>query len=246
MLYNNEIVKIKMSFRIILVIFTIFFVSSTKANEKDTLFPTKAGMVLIYEQKNSKGKTDSYSKLTIKNVEGSDNNMTVSYLAEILNKDMKSQFNPPLEIPLTATVKDGKVILDMKQLFVSRQKDPQAQVEISGAPMELPCDLQPGHSLKDAEATMTVDMVIMKLETKVRMTDGKCLGVENVTVPAGTFTCHKIAQTVTSTIMKKQIVSKTISWYAPGIGVVKTETYNDSEQLQDSVELVDKQLIIKN
>jgi hypothetical protein len=71
------------------------------------------------------------------------------------------------------------------------------------------------------------------------MTDGKCLAIEEVTVPAGTFTCHKITQTATTTIMKKKVVAKTVSWYALGVGTIKTESYNEKDKLNSCTELVE-------
>jgi len=208
------------------------------AYAQDTFFPTKAGMVLVYAQKDAKGKPASYSKLTIKDVEGSGNNMTVSYAVEVLNKDRKPS-NPPVEMPCKVVVKDGVMILDMNQMFAGQMKNAQMKVDITGVPMELPVNMQAGQSLKDAEVTMSIDMGIMKMKTTMKMTDGKCLAIEDATVAAGTFKCHKITQTVTTTVMGKTVVSRTLSWYAPGIGTVKTESYNDKDQLQSSQELVE-------
>ena len=218
---------------------TLLMIASTAGvYAQNAFFPTKVGTVLVYAQKNAKGKPDSYSKLTIKDVEGSGSNMTISYVTEVLDKDRKST-NPPTEVPLKMVIKDGVMILDMKEMFAGQQKDQQMQVEITGMPMEMPINMQPGQSLKDADVTMTVDMVFMKLKTTMKMTDGKCLAIEDVTVPAGTFACHKITQTVSTTIMKKNVVTRTVSWYAPGIGTVKTETYSDKDQLKGSTELVE-------
>ena len=228
--------KTKLRFSMVTVILMIASVTATHA--QNTFFPTKAGMVQVYEQKNDKGKTQSYSKTSIKNVEGSGNNMTISYVTEILDKNKKSA-NPPVEVPCKVIIKNGVMILDMNQMFAGMQKDAGLKVEITGVPMELPSNMQPGQSLKDAEMTMSIDMAIMKMKTTVKMTDGKCLAIENVTVPAGTFTCHKIAQTVSTTVMGKNVVSQTVSWYAPGVGTVKSETYNGKNQLQSSMELVE-------
>jgi hypothetical protein len=71
------------------------------------------------------------------------------------------------------------------------------------------------------------------------MTDGECLAIEDVTVPAGTFKSHKITQTVSTTVMKMNTSAKTLSWYSPGIGTVKTETYDSKNKLTGSTELVE-------
>ncbi len=211
----------------------------TGANAQSTFFPTKAGTVLVYVQNNAKGKAESYSRQTIKEVEGSGSNMAISYLLESLDKNKKPLSDPPVEIPCKITIKDDVVIMDMNQMFAGQQKDQTVKMEITGVPMELPNNMQPGQLLKDADMTMTMDMGIMKMKTVMKMTDGKCLAIEDVTVPAGTFKCHKITQTVTTTVMKRDMVARTVSWYAPGVGTVKTETYNDKDKLQGSTELVE-------
>ena len=217
----------------------LMIASMAVASAQNAFFPTKAGTVLVYAQKNATGKPEGYSKLTIKNVEGSGNDMTISYVTELLNKDRKSS-NPPAEVPLKVIIKNGVMILDMKGMFAGQMKDQQIKMEITGVPMELPGNMQPGQSLKDANMTMTMNMGIMKLKTEMKMTDGKCLAIEDVTTPAGTFKCHKIAQTVSTSVMGKNVVSRTVSWYAPGIGTVKTESYSDKDKLQSSTELVEK------
>jgi len=211
--------------------------SVVEAYAQNTFFPTKSGMVLLYAQKSVNGKSTSYSKLTIKDVEGSGGNMTISYLAETLDKDRKSS-NPPVEVPCKVIIKDGVMILDMNQMFAGQLKDSQLKMEVTGAPMELPGNMQPGQPLKDAEMTMTIDMGFTKMKTTMAMTDGKCLAIEDVTVQAGTFKCYKITQTVTTTVMGRDLVSQTLTWYAQGIGTVKSESYDDKKQLQSSQELV--------
>jgi len=217
----------------------LLVVNATVANAQNTFFPTKPGTVLVYAQKNAKGNIDGYTRMTIKNVEGSGNNMTISYVAESLNKNMKPVSNPPMEIPLKVTIKDGVMILDMKEMFAGQMKDQQIKMEITGVPMELPASLQPGQSLKDAEVTMSIDLVITKMTTTVKITDVKCLAIEDVTVPAGTFTCHKVTQTSSTTVMKKTVTGRTVTWYAPGIGTVKNETYDGKDKLTGSMELVE-------
>jgi len=228
----------KTVFRFFTGIAILVIASTTGVYAQNTFFPTKPGTALVYAQKNANGNPESYSKQTIKNVEGSGNNMTISYVAEMLDKNKKSA-NPPVEIPLKVIIKNGVMILDMNQMFAGQQKNRQMKTEITGVPMELPGDMQPGLSLKDADMTMSIDMGIMKMKTTMKMTDGKCLAIEELTVPAGTFKCYKITQTVSTTIMGKNSTGRSLTWYAPGIGTVKSESYNSKDQLQSSTELVE-------
>ena len=228
--------KTNLRFGIWMTILSVAFATGTHA--QNAFFPVKKGTVLVYAQQDAKGKAKSYSKLSIKDVEGSGSNMTISYVTEILDKDRKSA-NPPNEMPCKVIIKDGVMILDMNQMFAGQIKDPQLKVSITGMPMELPDNMQPGQSLKDADVTMSIDLGVAKMETTMKMTDGKCIAIEDVTVPAGTFKCHKITQTVTTTVMGRNIVSRSISWYAPSIGQVKTESYDEKNQLQSSTALVE-------
>jgi hypothetical protein len=201
-------------------------------------FATKAGMELTYAEKNAKGNATAYTKMTIKNVQGSGSNMTISYIVEILDKNRKS-LKPPHEVPLTVIVRNNVVTLDMKGMFASVFKDESIKVDITGTPQEIPNNLQPGQKLKDSETTMTIDMGFTKMSTVTKTTGGICEAIEDIKVAAGTFKCHKMSQTVSSTAMGKTTTMKIISWYAVGIGTVKTETYNDKNKLQSSSELVE-------
>ena len=62
---------------------------STRPHEQNTLFPTKEGMMLIYAQKNSKGKILGYSRQTVRTIDGSGRNITVNYLLEDLSKNQR-------------------------------------------------------------------------------------------------------------------------------------------------------------
>jgi len=208
-------------------------------NAQNTFFPTTAGVVQTYIHKNEKGKEKNYTRQTINDVKVSGDETIVSYTFEILDNNQKSK-NLPEAFPCKVVIKGDVVTLDMNEAFAAMRQDAQmnAVVEITGVPMEISGSLKPGQKIKDANMTMTMDLGIMKMQTSIQMTDGECLSIEDVTVPAGTFKCHKITQTTTTTVMKKKIMSKTISWLAIGIGTVKTESYDEKNKLTGTSELV--------
>ena len=207
-----------------------------EAQAQNSFFPTKAGTELLFADNDAKGKPQSYSKQTIKTVEGSGDNMSISYVIESLDKN-KKPLDPPVEIPCKVTIKDGVVIFDMKSAFAGMMNQ-QLKMELTGVPMELPANLQPGQSLKDANMTLTIDMGVMKMKTEMKMTDSKCLAIEDVKVGAGAFKCHKVTQTVSTTALKTTTVNQTVSWFAPGVGAIKTETFDSKNKLISSTELV--------
>jgi hypothetical protein len=204
---------------------------------QNTFFPTTAGTVLTYVQKNDKGKEDSYTRQTIKDVQVKGDETVIFYSFELLEKNQKSK-NQPFDCKVM--IKGDVVTFDMNEAFASMQQDPEmrAAIEITGIPLEISGSLRPGDKIKDAEMTMTMSVGFIKMSTIVKMMDGECLAIEEVTVPAGTFSCHKITQTSHTSVMGKNAEAKTISWYALGVGVVKTETYDDKGKFKNSTELV--------
>jgi hypothetical protein len=197
---------------------------------QNSLFASKAGMVLTYANTDAKGNTGSYSVLTVKDVKGSGKNMTITYGMTALDKNRKTPKNSPGEMTYQVVIKDGVMIMDMNQMVPGDLKDQGMKIDVKGTPMELPGSLQPGQALKTSEITISMDLGIMKMDSKVK-TEGKCLAIEDVKVPAGTFKCHKISQKITTTAMNTNTVQTTISWYAPNVGTVKTETYDEKNKL---------------
>jgi hypothetical protein len=206
---------------------------------QNTFFAVKKGMVLTYRDSDANGKTSGYSILTIKDVKGSGKNMSITYGVEALDNNRKPMKNSPGEQNLTVVVKDDVVYFDMNQLIPAEMKQQGVKMEISGIPMELPNSLQAGQRLKDSSVTMKMDLGIMKMDTVIKMTDGRCLAVENVNVPAGTYKGHKITQTISTAAMGVNSVSRAVSWYASGIGTVKTENYDNKDKLTSSSVLIE-------
>lgn len=224
----------------IAAILVLAFSITIEAFAKDTFFSMDVGTVQTYAQKNTKGKIESQWRSIIKDVKTSGNETTISYMYEILDKKGKSQ-DPPQEMPCKVIIKDDIIYFDMNEAFASmKQNMPtnDVKMEITGVPIELISNLQPGQTIKDADMTMSMDLGIMKMKTVVKITDGKCLAIEDVTTPAGTFKCHKITQTSSTTVMGKNMKSTTITWYALGSGMVKTESYDEDNELQNAVELI--------
>ncbi|GHT28186.1 hypothetical protein AGMMS49574_02000 [Bacteroidia bacterium] len=211
-------------------VFLVMAVMAT-ANVKaqNPYFPVKEGLVQIYAQKDAKGKVQSYSKQTIKDVEGTGNEMTVSYTTEVLDKKRKST-NPPVELSYQVQIKDGVLRLDLKSMLGNIGQGGEA----AGVAVEIPSDLKPGQKLKDSEVKMQIGFI----KASAAMTEGECVAIEEISVEAGTFACAKVSQMVNSSAMGIKTAGKQITWYAPGVGAVRTETYN-KDKLQSVIELVE-------
>jgi len=203
---------------------------------QDSFFATKAGMVLTYTNNDARGNITGYSVLTIKDVKGSGKNMTVTYAGTGLDSNRKPVKGG--EMTYQVVIKDGVAIMDINQLIPADMNNQGIKMDAKGTSVEYPSDLKVGQSLKPSEVTMTMDIGGRKMDTVIKSV-GKCLAIEDVKVPAGTFKCYKITQTATSTVMGINNVSTSIEWLAPGIGQVKNEHYDDKNKLVSSSVLVE-------
>jgi hypothetical protein len=199
---------------------------------QNIFFPSKAGIALTTANNDAKGNLESYSVLTVKDVKGSGNNMSITYGMAALDKNHNPLLKGSLaEMTYQVVIKDGVMIMDINQMIPAQIREQGVlKMEITGTPMELPNNMKPGQSLKDSEVTIAINLGIMKMNTVVK-TEGKCLAIEDVKTPAGTFKCHKITQKITTTAVIITTTQTMVSWYAPNIGTVKTETYDDKNNL---------------
>ncbi|SHK09754.1 TapB family protein [Hymenobacter psychrotolerans] len=142
----------------------------------------------------------------------------------------------------TVECQAGLVRLDMRAIMNPQApgQNPQADmdVQVSGDFLELPAQLKPGSTLKNG--TMTVAMRDKKSGTAISTTtisisNRRVEGTETIKTEAGSFACTKISQDV---LMKTGIGNlaipfsmRTVEWYAPGVGAVRSETYRKDKLL---------------
>lgn len=215
------------------VILSIVMVATTLAgiSAQNVFFHVKEGKSLVYASLNGSGKVQSYTRQTVSKVEGDASNMSVSYVVQPLDKKQKPVDNTTVDY--SVNISNGVIEYDMKN-FAGFETA--GVLEVSGDKLRLPSTLSPGDKLDDVNFTFMFNLGI-KIVTAMSFTEQECLAVEDVTVPAGTFKCVKLTQTSSATALRKTVTTKILSWYALGIGTVKTETYSDKGKLQSSVVL---------
>jgi len=213
--------------------FVLAIVAVAGVSAQDIFFGSKEGMKIMYANLNNKGKVDSYSLQTITKVEGSGNNLIISYEGQALDKNKKQVGKEPIIVPYTLTVANGVLEWDMKSFAAPGTE---SYITFEGDNLRLPSNLSVGDKLDDVKFSLTVSMGI-RIRTEITLSDQECIAIEEVTVPAGTFKCHKVTQTSTALVMRRTVTTKTITWYALNTGTIKSETYNEKGQLQSSVVL---------
>ena len=133
---------------------------------------------------------------------------------------------------------DARVSMPQEQMAAYKDME----VKAEEAFIEYPAGLQSGQSLKDANVKMEVHnkgsiFSVLTLDA----TNRKVAGKESITTPAGTWDCWKITYDgrFRATIGGPSGIGvpfnfKAIEWFAPGFGIVKTETFNKNEKLLGS------------
>ena len=70
---------------------------------------------------------------------------------------------------------------------------------------------------------------------KSTITENEVVDREEITTPAGTFKCYVVKQTSSARMMGIKSETTIKTWYARGIGQVKSETYSKGELMNTSI-----------
>ena len=204
----------------------------TPSESEFAFFAMKKGVVQVFVSKDAKGKITSQTRNTIKNITGDKNAFAIEYESESLDdKGKPVNQDQPLIFNFRVVIKDGLMYLDMKGLFGTMEGID--GVQASGTAVKIPSNLSVGQSLDNAKASVKIGFI----NCVVIITEGKCLAIEDVTVEAGTFRCYKVSQKTNITTMGIKTEGTTVTWYAKGVGAVKTESYDKNGKLQSTQEL---------
>jgi hypothetical protein len=206
---------------------------------QETFFPTKEGMVLTYKSFDKKDKLSGMMKYTIEKVNINGSNIDFTYLCEVLDNKEKMVFKEEI----TVHQKGDAMYIDMgnflnKAAFQQEGEIP-AEVEVKGNNMEIPLNPIPGQTLPDANIEMAMKMGIVNMKMTADVTNRKVEAIEEISVTGGSFKCYKFSSDVNTVAMGIKVQAKTTEWFAKGIGMVKTESYDKKGSLSGRTELVE-------
>jgi len=182
-----------------------------------------------------KGKLTAIFSYDVKSV--TDNNGEIVAIVNSTISDKKGKNVGTYDMEMKC--KNETVYIDMSSFVMNNQNMQMSDFDIKmgGDFMEIPKNLKVGMDLKDAtySAEMAAGGVgLMKLT--VNIYDRKVISNEKITVPAGTFDCSVITEkSKMKMLVNMETSSKT--WYAPGVGMVKQESYNKKGKLVGYSEL---------
>jgi hypothetical protein len=221
----------------LIFLLTVVFLSYGLSAQK-AFSPAGVGTKLTYQSFDKKGKMAGQTKYTVKEISGTGDNFKLVYDVESLDDKGNRIY-----IDEVSVKQEGdKMYFDMsnflnKSAFQQNGEIPPS-IEITGNNMEIPLIPIPGSSLPDASVTMAMKMGFINLKMTVNVTNRKVEALEDITVKAGTFNAFKLSGDVSGTIIGIKVNSKGIDWYAYGVGLIKTESYDKKGNLSSVLELV--------
>jgi len=198
-------------------------------------FTDNAEVVMtVYDKKGSEGGKLTYK---ISGVSKSGNNATAGFTSEFVDEKGKSLSKGAGKLKCTggALYVDAKV--SVPQGSMAAYKDMEVKGEESF--VEYPSSMSAGQTLKDVNFSMEVHNKGSLFSTITLIQDNRnVIGKETVTSPAGTWECWKISydSQFKATMMGIGIPinMKTTEWFAPGFGVVKSESFSKNGKLLGS------------
>jgi predicted small secreted protein len=222
-----------------LLLITVIILCAFVLNAQEILFPTKEGTVLVYKMFDKKDKETNMVRYTIMHVNTNGSDLDITYQVESIDPKEKLIYKDEI----TIHKKGDKIYFDMSN-FVNKaafQQNGQipADIQITGNNMEVPSNPQPGDLLPDANVEMSMKIGFINMKLSALVTNRKVEAIEDITVKGGTFNSYKFSSEVNATAMGIKLKSNNFDWYARGIGIVKTESYDKNGKLQSYIELME-------
>ncbi len=209
----------------------LFSITALAQSNCSKYYSFEEGGITEYKMQNSKGKVTGSMTTTVEGVNKAGESSTATLKSEIFDKKGKSV----IVTNYNMTCDGSTVIMDFKSLMnadMLKQFD-NLETEITGTNVDLPNELSEGQNLPDAGVKIKIKMLGMNMNMVTNITNRKVVGNETITTPAGTFDCVVISQLSSGKMMIK-FSSNQKFWLAEGVGLVKSEDYNDKGKLQSS------------
>jgi hypothetical protein len=210
------------------VLLTVCFVLTNTISAQDCNYYFLQNNKTIEQTfKNKKGKETGKQVYTITIAAKSGSTSTATVNSELFSEKGKSISKATNNIKCIA----GVLMMDMKLFIPSAQQEQMgtAAATASDVYLEYPVVMNEGDLLKNGDFSLDYKTAAgMAGNVSVSITERKVTGKESVTTPAGTWECFKISSNQKITIkiagIGIPIKANVIEWFAPGFGVVKTDT----------------------
>ncbi len=227
-----------------IVIFSFLCASLASAQCNNSYYNLEKGREFELTNYDKKGKAVGKSSNKIIDVEASGSEYRAIISSTLYDKKDKVIHEGEYEI----ICEGDKVKLDINQFFPTEtmQAYENMNVEFEGDALVIPASLEVGEELPGGKSTMSVkaegsDVNLTSADMEIM--NRKVVAKEEVTTPAGTFSCYKVTYDTNMEMkvmgIKKKMENTTATWFAEGVGMVKSESYDKKGQLESYTLLTD-------
>ncbi len=229
--------SIMKSFQTILTLFILLIMNMAglHAQQCDYFIPLRENTGMEFQTFNARDRLQGSQEMTITRVESDAEQVTAIIRTKIFDR----RDNMEHEGEYSVLCSGNQMSIDIESMMdpAMMEEFQEMDLSIEGQDLIIPADLSEGQTLPDAAMTITVangGMTLMEMNMKI--TDRKVVGKEQITVPAGEYDCYKVSYQTTTESKAAGIPfknsMKTVEYYAPNVGVVRTEMFDAKDRLQ--------------
>jgi len=203
----------------------------------DTYFNFQEGAEYEMTHYSANDKISGKSLSQIISVEDNNGVLTATIKGTMLDKKGEESTSLTYEY----ICENGVLKIDMGK-FIPKESfgnDSDIEFDMKGDYLEIPENLEVGQELKDGQIEGKIIMednpAMANMTMAIRIFNRKVVSKEDITTPAGTFSCYKISYDMESTTkvmgMNTKVKLGGIEYVTKGVGVIKTESYNKNGKL---------------
>jgi hypothetical protein len=189
------------------------------------------GSVLTYHDFDKKGKMTGSQTLEITNIVTSGTETKIDIHSIFMDKKGESTY----ESDFTYTCSGDVFKVSMESQISGQQMEAykNMEVEVDAGDLEFPSAMEAGTTLDDAHLKMKITSEGIQVMTMdIDIVERKVETIENMTTDAGTFECFKVSSKSKTKMAFMNIEAGSIEWFAPNVGVVRSESYDKKGNLQ--------------
>lgn len=224
-----------LSLKIVSLFLLAFFTGRLIAQDCEPFYVVNKGTVIEMASYDKKDKLTGTTVQTVKEIQTTGNR--TEWTIGTVSKDAKGKENSSGDLSMSC--EEGIFKMDMKN-FVDQETlkgFEGMEVTMDATDLDYPSSLSPGQTLKDGSLTITIasqGTPVMTMVTKIY--NRKVVAIEDMTTPAGTFSCYKMTSTLETKTMFSVVVNTT-DWIAKRVGTVRSETYDKDGKLASYIVL---------
>jgi hypothetical protein len=188
--------------------------------------PTSVGKTLTYTYYKKEGKPESTSTMTITAVDKTAGGIKIGVAGTV--KEAKGK--EVMSYAYDAWCDGDNFFIDMKSMIGSLAIKDMSNYKVESKHLKFPKILVAGQKLEDASISLTIEGPVSTGVTS-NITNRTVVAFEKRTTSAGTFDCVKISADIDSKVMFIKTSGKSVEWYAEGVGMVRSESYDKNGKL---------------